>query len=118
MEMDICFEGIGQITATFRTDGEVLPGMAVALTKEGAVGIGADGALPCGVVLGGVRGGAAAVQIGGAAKVGYSGSDAPEPGWQGLACDGQGGVKAVSTGGLKCLVLAADTQDKTIVVKL
>ena len=42
----------------------------------------------------------------------------PEPGWQGLACDGQGGVKAVSTGGLKCLVLAADTQDKTIVVKL
>ena len=104
MEMDICFEGIGQIAATFRTDGEVLPGMAVALTKEGAVGIGADGA--------------AAVQIGGAAKVGYSGSDAPEPGWQGLACDGQGGVKAVSTGGLKCLVLAADTQDKTIVVKL
>ena len=38
MEMDICFEGIGQITATFRTEGEVLPGMAVALTKEGAVG--------------------------------------------------------------------------------
>ena len=34
MEMDICFEGIGQITATFRTDGKVLPGMAVALTKE------------------------------------------------------------------------------------
>ena len=60
MEMDICFEGIGQIAATFRTDGEVLPGMAVALTKEGAVGMGADGALPCGVVLGGVRGGAAA----------------------------------------------------------
>ena len=55
MNMDICFEGIGQITATFRTEGEVQPGMAVALTKEGAVGMGADGALPCGVVLGGVR---------------------------------------------------------------
>ncbi len=54
MEMDICFEGIGQIAATFRTEGEVQPGMAVALTKEGAVGMGADGALPCGVVLGGV----------------------------------------------------------------
>ena len=39
MEMDICFEGIGQITATFRTDGKVLRGMAVALSMEGGVGI-------------------------------------------------------------------------------
>ncbi len=118
--MDICFEGVGQVAATFQVDDEkaVLPGMAVALTDNGTVGLGAVGNEPCGVLLGGVRGGAAAVQIGGAAKVGYSGSAAPEPGWQSLACDGQGGVKAVSTGGLKCLVLAADTQDKTIVVKL
>ena len=116
--MEICFEGVGQVTATFKADGgEVRPGMAVSLTGYGAVGPGAAGDARGGVVLGGVRGGAAAVQIGGVAQVGYSGA-VPKAGWQELACDGQGGVKAVSTGGLKCLVLAADTQDKTIVVKL
>ncbi len=116
--MDICFEGIGQTTATFQTEGEVQPGMVVALSASGTVSKGAANALPCGVVLGGVRGGAAAVQIGGAAKVSYSGSAAPEAGWQNLACDGMGGVTAVSTGGLGCLVLAVDAGAKTAVVKL
>lgn len=115
--MDICFEGVGQTAATFQVEGEVQPGMVVTLTGSGAVGKGADGKLPCGVVLGGVRGGAAAVQIGGAAKVGYSGATAPAAGWQSLACDGAGGVKTVTTGGLNCLVLAVDTSAKTVVVK-
>lgn len=115
--MDICFEGIGQVAATFEVDGEGLrPGMAVVLTGNGTVGLGADGGMPCGVVLGGVRGSAAAVQIGGVAKVGYTGT-APAVGWQGLACDGKGCVKAAA-GGLKCLVLAVDTDGKTAVVKL
>ena len=116
--MDICFEGIGQTTATFRTQGQVRPGMAVVFTGSGAVGAGEDGDLPCGVVAGGVRGGAAAVQIAGAAKVGWSGDTAPAVGWQGLACDGTGGVKVDAGGGLKCLVLAVDTAEKTAVVKL
>ena len=116
--MDICFEGVGQTAATFQVEGEVQPGMTVALTKNGTVGRGADDALPCGVVLGNVRGGAAAVQIGGAARVSYSGDTAPAAGWQSLACDGTGGVTAVTTGGLKCLVLAVDTEEKTAVVKL
>lgn len=116
--MDICFEGIGQTTATFQVAGEVQPGMVVALTASGTVSKGAANALPCGVVLGGVRKGAAAVQIGGAAKVGYSGDTAPAVGWQSLACDGAGGVTAVTTGGLKCLVLAVDTTAKTAVIKL
>ena len=115
--MDICFDGVGQTAATFPAEGEVLPGMAVALTAGGAVRKGADGALPCGVALGGVRGGAAAVQIGGAAKVGYSGA-APGTGWQALACDGTGGVKIAATGGLQCLVLAVDAGTGTVVVKL
>ena len=114
--MDICFEGIGQTTATFQTEGEVQPGMVVALSASGTVSKGAVNALPCGVVRGGVRGGAAAVQISGAAKAGYSGT-APGLGWQTLVCDGQGGVKAASDG-LKCLVLAADDEAKTVVVKL
>jgi len=93
------------------------PGMAVAVTGNGAVGLGKDGDLPCGVALGGARGGAAAVQIGGAAKVGWSG-DTLSAGWQSLACDGQGGVKTVSAGGVKWLVLAVDEDAKTAVVKL
>ena len=116
--MNICFEGIGQTAATFRVEDDGLrPGMAAALTACGTVGLGSDGDLPCGVVLGGVRGGAAAVQIAGAAKVGYSGT-APEAGWQGLALDGKGGVKTAATGGLNCLVLAVDEDEKSVVIKL
>lgn len=139
--MDICFEGVGQVAATFKVDGEtVMPGMAVTLTDYGTVGLGNDGDAPCGVLLGGVRGGAAAVQIGGVAKVSYSGT-APAAGWQELVCDGKGGVKAAAgaivatvaegddesdaetaavnaAGGLKCLVLAVDQGDSTVVIKL
>ena len=115
--MDICFEGIGQTAATFRAESGIGPGMAVTLTGSGTVGLGEDGDPPCGVALGGARGGAAAVQIGGAAKVGWSG-DTLSAGWQSLACDGQGGVKTVSAGGVKWLVLAVDGVAKTAVVKL
>ena len=114
--MDICFEGVGQVAATFQADGKkTRPGMAVTLTGSGEVGLGKDGDELCGVVLGSVRGGAAAVQIGGAAKVGYTGG-APKAGWQELACDGTGCVK--TGGGAKCLVLAVDESAKTVVVKL
>ena len=115
--MDICFEGIGQVAATFQVDGETAePGMAVTLTDYGTVSLGSDGDAPCGVLLGGVRGGAAAVQIGGVAKVNYSGT-VPGAGWQELACDGKGGVKTAASG-LKCLVLAVDKGDSTAVIKI
>ena len=115
--MDICFEGVGQVAATFELeDDPIQPGMAVTLTGNATVGLGDDGDLPCGVLLGGVRAGAAAVQIGGAVETGFSGT-APGVGWQELACDGQGGVKTAE-GGLKCLVLAADEGEKSVVVKL
>ena len=91
--------------------------MAVTLTDDGTVGLGADGGLPCGVVLGGVRDGAAAVQIGGAVKAAYSGT-APKAGWQGLALDGTGGVRTAATGGLNCLVLAVDEDEGIAVIKL
>ena len=116
--MEICFVGVGQTAATFQAEEGVQPGMAVTLTGSGAVGRGADGALPCGVALGRVRGGAAAVQIGGAARVSYSGGAAPEAGWQSLVCDGAGGVRVSGSGGLSCLVLAVDTQARTAVLKL
>ena len=115
--MDICFEGVGQVAATFKVeDSAPQPGMAVVLTGSGAVGLGDDGDLPCGVVLGGVRGGAAAVQIGGVARTAYSGP-APAVGWQKLACDGAGGVKTAEDG-LDCLVLAVDEDGKSVVIRL
>ena len=116
--MGICFEGVGQVTATFQAaDGAVKPGQAVTLTAGSTVGLGAAGAALCGVALSGVRGGAAAVQIGGAVQVGYSGSAAPAVGWQVLVCDGAGGVKTAEDG-VKYLVLSVDTDGKTAVIKL
>ena len=120
--MDICFEGVGQVAATFQVDKEdvdgIQPGMAVTLTKNGTVGLGAVDHAPCGVVLGGVRGGAAAVQIGGAAKVNCS-SKGLEVGWKELVCDGDGGVKtATGPDGLKFLVLAVDENENTAVIRL
>ena len=115
--MEICFEGVGQVAATFRAEGNSLkPGMAVCLSDYATVSLGSSGDALCGILLGGVRGGAAAVQIGGVAKVGYSGS-APAAGWQELKCDGQGRV-LVSSGGLKCLVLDVNEDEESIVIKL
>ena len=116
--MEICFEGIGQTAATFRAEGEIHPGMTVTLVKSGTVGPGEDGDELCGVALGSARGGAVAVQMGGAAKVCCSGTSAPGVGWQSLVCDGKGGVKAADAGGVRYLVLAVDTQAKTVTVKL
>lgn len=123
--MDICFEGVGQVAATFRVkDGEnVQAGMAVTLEDSGTVSLGKGGEPLCGVLLGSVRGGAAAVQIGGVAKVDCSDGTAPQVGWQELVCDGKGGVKtAEGSNGVKCLVLAVDEYEdedkKSVVVKL
>ena len=117
--MDICFEGVGQVAATFQVeDGEdIQAGMAVTLKDSGTVGLGGGGDAVCGVLLGGVRGGAAAVQISGVAKVGYSGGEAPSVGWRELVCDEKGRVR-VESGGAKCLVLAVDKGEQSVVVKL
>ena len=116
--MDICFEGIGQVVATFRTEDKTLAaGMAVALTGNGEVGRGEGGEPLCGVTVGTARGGAVAVQIGGAVKMGYSGNE-PGTGWQKLACDGEGKVTADGGDGMSCLVLAVDKDEKSVAVRL
>ena len=126
--MDICFEGIGQVVATFQTKDKTLAaGMAVTLTDNGEVRLGENGKSLCGVTVGAVRNGAVAVQIGGVVKVSCS-DDKLELGWQELVCDGDGGVKTADeeTGGMKFLVLAVDEAEdkeedrskKSVVVKL
>ena len=118
--MEICFEGIGQVVATFHTEDELTPGMAVTLKDGGTVGLG-DGNSPlCGVTVGAARGGAVAVQIGGVAKAGCSGSAVPAVGYRKLACDSAGKLTQSESGGVTCLVLAvdADGDEKSVVIKL
>lgn len=114
--MTISYEGIGQTAATMKTAGSLTPGMAVTVTADDTVGVGSDGALPCGVILSAADG-VAAVQLSGLAKVGYTGT-APAAGWATLAGDGKGTVKTVTSGGMKVLVLAVDTTAKTAVIRL
>ena len=115
--MEICFEGIGQMVATFATKEALAPGMAVTLKNSGTVGLGGEGGGPlCGVTVGAERNGAVAVQIGGVVKVGCSGGSAPEIGPAMLACDGKGKVAAGKENGVSCLVLAVDGE--TAVIKL
>ena len=114
--MEISFEGIGQVAATFAAADDVQPGMAVVLTGDSTVGLGEDGSLPCGTVLS-VKNGMAAVQVSGMVKVGYSGT-APAVGWGMITSDGTGKVKAVTSGGGPCLIVSVNTDDSTAVIKI
>ena len=116
--MEICFEGIGQMVATFAAKEELTPGVAVTLKESGTVGLGSKSNPLCGVTVGAERNGAVAVQIGGVVKVGYSDGEAPGVGWQELACDGEGNVTTDGADGVSCLVLAVDEDEKTVVIKL
>ena len=122
--MELSYEGIGQVAATFETqavqedDDKLAIGDVVALTAGGTVGFGTAGAAPCGVVLTLEKDQKAAVQVDGFATVAYTGSAAPAVGWTGLAVDGAGGVQAASSGGRSCLVVRVDTAAKTAVIKL
>jgi len=114
--MEISFEGIGQVAATFMVEGDIQPGMAVALTADGTVGLGKAGDGICGKVLS-TKNGMAAVQIAGLAQVGYSGT-APAIGWGMIAADGAGKIKTVTEGGMTCMILSVNTADGTAVIKL
>ena len=116
--MDICFEGIGQMVATFAAKENLAPGMAVTLKESGTVGLGGGNSPLCGVTVGAARGGAVAVQIGGIVKVGYSDSTEPTVGYAALACDDKGQVTTGGGDGVNCLVLAVDKDEKTVAVKL
>ena len=117
--MDICFEGIGQVVATFGTeDGKLEAGMAVTLTGNGKVGLSSEDKSLCGVTVSAARDGAVAVQIGGVVKAGYSGSTVPTVGCCALVCDGKGKVTKPASGGVSCLVLAVDREEQTVTVRL
>lgn len=116
--MNICFEGIGEVAATFCMEegAELTAGQAVTLVSGGTVGLGADGNALCGVVICAEEDGCAAVQVGGMGKVGYTGT-APAIGWNTLAVDGTGKVKT-GENGMSCMVISVDAEENTAVIKL
>ena len=113
--MSVSFEGVGQVCATF-LGGGLTEGQVVKMTGNGTVGgCGANDAF-CGVALC-CKEDACTVQVGGFVSVSYSGT-APVVGWQTLAADGEGGVKAAGTGGVNCLVADVDAAAKTVTILL
>lgn len=108
--MKISFNGVGETVATFEAAEGVAAGMPVKVTGDGAVGPCAAGDKFCGVAVS-VRGGYAAVQLSGYARVPYSGT-APTAGYRTLAGAGDGAVKT-DAAGRELLVGDADPVSKT-----
>lgn len=112
--MNVSFQGIGQVCATFLC-GDVKAGQVVKVTDKGTVGPCADNDPFCGVVMT-AKGGGCSVQVEGFATVSFSGA-APAAGFAKLAANGSGGVKTAADG-QSYLVVDADTAGKTVTIKL
>ena len=112
--MSVSFEGVGQVCATF-LGGGLTEGQVVKMAGNGTVGACKADDLFCGVALC-CKDDACTVQVGGFVTVEYSGT-APTVGWNELAADGKGGVKAAS-GGVACLAADVDTTAKTVTIML
>jgi len=109
--MKISLNGCGENVATFEADISVTAGMPVKMTGNGIVGACAAKEQFCGLAVS-VRGGFAAVQLGGYAQVPYSGAAAPAVGYQTLNGAGDGRVQVEATG-RSILVTDVDTTAKT-----
>jgi len=110
--MNVSFNGIGQVCATFPCE-NAAEGHAVKLDTAGAAVECADGDRFCGAALC-CRDGACTVQVRGFVTLPCS-SGAPALGWTALAADGKGGVKP-SAGSPEYLV--ADAADGMITILL
>lgn len=119
--MNVSFDGIGEVVATFTvksTDISTLkPGHAVTFTNSGEVGFGTSTSAPCGVVFSVSEDGFAAVQVGGFARVPYTGT-APSTGRASFNLDGKGAISVASSGGVSLPVAAVDSTTQTAVVIL
>ena len=95
--MKISLNGCGENVATFEAEAGVTAGMPVKMTGNGVVGSCAEKDAFCGVAVS-VRGGFAAVQLGGYVQMPYSGSTVPEVGYQTLNGAGDGKIQVEATG--------------------
>ncbi len=123
--MELSFDGIGQVAATFQTEAQeaedtakLSTGHVVALTAANTVGFGTAGAAPCGVVLALEGDQTAAVQVEGFARVSYSGAAAPAVGWTSLGWTEAGAYRLPAPADAALLVVQVDDAAKTAVIKL
>ena len=113
--MAISYEEIGAMCVTATAASTAAAGKVCKLDSGGRAASCTAGDRFCGLVLH-VRGGNAAVQVGGFAQVGYTGS-VPAMGYTKLSADGSGGGKG-DTAGTEYLVAAVDTVKKTVTILL
>ena len=113
--MNVAFDGIHEVVATFNAASTVKPDQVVKISANGTVAGCSAGDGFCGLALS-VRDNAAAVQIGGFMTVSCA-SGCPSLGRVTLAADGNGGVKTASTG-TSALVVATDSANLTAVIYL
>ena len=114
--MKFSYEGIGQWAATFACD-QVNLGEMVKVSGNGEVKACAAGDAFCGKATAiGRDGKACTVALGGMVKASYTGT-APAAGWANLSADGNGGVKADSTG-KSYLIVDVDTADSKVTFAL
>ena len=117
--MSISYQGIGEWCATFKRGADVSEDTVVKAGAENtAEKCGAEDAF-CGVVRAIARDGkACSVQLGGLAKVKYSGDAAPAVGYGKLAANGAGGVSVNAAKGREYLILHVDSAETTVGIKL
>jgi hypothetical protein len=110
--MDLSLNGFNEGVATFEAAEGTAAGAPVRLTGNGAVGPCAAGDDFCGVARN-VRGGFAAVQLAGYARLPFSG-DAPQVGYRQLSASAGGGVQSAASGGRNLLVTDVDESAGTL----
>ena len=110
--MKLSYQSCGELVVTFAAS-DAVENNVVKVSSDSTVSECDEGDLFCGVVRSASRDGlAASVQIAGLARVSYSGTTAPSPGYDTLSADGDGGVQ-VDEDGKSYLVLSVNTTDKT-----
>ncbi len=112
--MNVSFEGIGHVSATFATDITQVDTVCK-MTANGKVAACEDGGTFCGKVES-IRKGFAGVQLHGFTQVHFTGT-APHLGYAILTADGKGGVKT-HTQGRSYLVVSVDDTAKTAIIEL
>ena len=114
--MGFSYQGIGEWCASFGCN-EVAEGAVAKMFRNGVVKACSAGDAFCGVVRAVSHDGmACSVQLGGMAKVNYTGQ-APTLGYVKLAADGNGGV-CVDNSGMSYLAVEVDEENETVTIKL
>ena len=114
--MGFSYQGIGEWCASFGCS-EAAEGAVAKMFRNGVVKACSAGDAFCGVVRAVSHDGmACSVQLGGMAKVPFTG-EAPQVGYAKLAANGNGGV-SVNAAGASYLVVRVDEENQMLTIKL